>query len=254
MTRDVSYAYARRLYASENRTPSPTLRQYVTVARGNSETPPDPSLQARVSTIEQKLDKMILLLDRFLQLHAAGDSGSIQGHAGQNQSQEQPPRSGQQEGYGREQQERPVKVVVPEMTDATQSQPHTNQGDDHDIPEMMDSHSQPLTASSQDTSSSISPPPVRNPLTEPLPDNWDSTSQESARQSWRQQDLQDSAAQQISDNHQDQPSTSRLSAQDGIAPSDGVSPSPQIGHRRQGGTAGRHKRMPSLTRQPRAPT
>ena len=67
--RDVSYAHARRLYAETHQ--APTIRPYASVVRGQGDAPgPDAGLRGRVEKIEQKLDKLISLLDKLLSQQA----------------------------------------------------------------------------------------------------------------------------------------------------------------------------------------
>ena len=68
VTKDVSYAHARRLYETEHQTPH--LRPYASAARstsGATSSSQDNSLNARVTQIEQKLDKLTGLLEKLVQ-------------------------------------------------------------------------------------------------------------------------------------------------------------------------------------------
>lgn len=66
VTKDISYAHARREYEKEHQ--APILRPYASVARAQSEIPnQEITLRNRVENMERKLDKMITLLDKLLQ-------------------------------------------------------------------------------------------------------------------------------------------------------------------------------------------
>lgn len=68
VTKDVSYAHARRLYETEHQTPHP--RPYASAARstsGATSSNQDNTLNARVTLIEQKLDKLTGLLEKLVQ-------------------------------------------------------------------------------------------------------------------------------------------------------------------------------------------
>ena len=95
VTKEVSYAHARHLYERESQ--PPTLRPYASVVRGSASgahSPPPPqaqpiqdqSLQIKVNDLEQKLDRMISLLERVLTTHTAGEGELRKQDAGQENS------------------------------------------------------------------------------------------------------------------------------------------------------------------------
>ncbi|XP_043232073.1 uncharacterized protein LOC122386694 [Amphibalanus amphitrite] len=271
VTRDVSYAHARRLYDKENQTPN--IRPFTTVVRGNSvsDTPSDPSLKAQVSTIEQKLDKMITLFDRFLQLQTGPGRSDVSAREENQRGQGTPvsgqpptpaataPRPSVQPNIDQDsEQQRPSEMMDSQaLTISTMSHSDTAQDVPQNNPDTMDS--QAVTGGSQESLFSMtgSPPsavPDPEPLTEPLTDDWDTTSQQSARQSWNPQEPQCSEAKLTPECSKDRHRESSSPGGLGGLSDESVSPSPPIGLRRQGGSAGRGRRMPSLTRKPPAPT
>ena len=63
--RDISYAHARRIYAETHQTP--ITRPYASVVRGQGDASgQDTGLRGRVEKLEQKLDKLISLLDTLI--------------------------------------------------------------------------------------------------------------------------------------------------------------------------------------------
>ena len=262
VTRDVSYAHARRLYEKENHTPN--IRPFNTVVRGNSDPLPDPSLKAQMGTIEQKLDKMITLLDRFLQLQTGSRGSDASGEDGNQRGEGTPvpgqlpapaetiPRPSAQPNIGQESEQRPTEMMDSQaVTITTMSHSDTAQDVPQNSPDTMDS--QAVTGVSQEPLFSLtgSPPtPVEDTPTESLPDDWDTTSQQSARQSWSPQGPQCTVAGSSPECSKDRHGEPSSPGWSGASSCESVSPSPQIGHGRRGGSTGRGRRMPSLTRKP----
>ena len=68
--RDISYAHARRIYAETHQTP--IVRPYASVVRGQGDAPgQDTGLRGRVEKLEQKMDKLISLLDTLISQQVA---------------------------------------------------------------------------------------------------------------------------------------------------------------------------------------
>lgn len=90
--KDVSYAHARRLYQETHQTP--VMRPYAAVVRSQSEAPSqDAVLRDRVEKLEQKVDKMITLLDKLVaqQESSSGSAGPSAGSSTQGPSVSIPP-------------------------------------------------------------------------------------------------------------------------------------------------------------------
>ena len=78
--KDISYAHARRLYQENHQTP--VMRPYAAVVRSPSEAPnQDTVLRDRVEKLEQKVDRMLTLLDKLV-AHQETSSGSAGPSAG----------------------------------------------------------------------------------------------------------------------------------------------------------------------------
>ena len=85
--KDISYADARRLYQENHQTP--VMRPYAAVVRSPSEAPnQDTVLRDRVEKLEQKVDRMITLLDKLVaqQESSSGSAGPSAGSSTQGPS------------------------------------------------------------------------------------------------------------------------------------------------------------------------
>lgn len=124
VTKDISYSHARRVYDQEHNTPA--LRPYASVVRTSAETGSHESLQNRVGNIEQKLDKMVTLLDQLIQRLAGkhttmqhGGRGSLDPEHIVSQDQDQDKQTDTQ-GTDRQEAEQ-VMESVPECRIPTQA-------------------------------------------------------------------------------------------------------------------------------------
>ena len=124
VTKDISYPHARRVYDQEHQTPA--LRPYASVVRTSAETGSHESLQVRVGNIEQKLDRMVTLLDKLLQ-QLAGTHTDMQHGGRAEQSPEHVASQGQEQekqtdsqGTDRRDEEQ-VMESVPECRTLTQA-------------------------------------------------------------------------------------------------------------------------------------
>ena len=216
--KDVSYAHARRIIAAE--TSSPTLRSYASVVRGSSDPPSDPTFKTELRVIGEKLDKMITLLDRVLKLHGT------EAEANQTPTKVQT-GTGEQEGA-----EDTQTQSQPDMfMDPMESQ-LVAEGSQEPAPPSDTERSTPPT--NKDTLAGSSQRVIRQSWTPQVTQNTDEVEERSERNQKAHPDSEQSSMTETSD-----------------IPADGVSPSPELGKKRQGGRPGRDRRMPSLTRKPK---
>ena len=143
VTKDVSYSHARHLYAKE--TPEQTTRSYAAMTRTTSEATADPSLKMQMAAVEQKLDKMISLLDRFLQFQMTAEQEPVD-----RQNVEQRGQEAEQSGT--------EQSVNSQVTDSPPSPPDKEntlpeQDNSHILMDDIDSQSQPITQASQEQGS-----------------------------------------------------------------------------------------------------
>ena len=241
VSKDISYAHARRVYDKEHQAPQPTVRPYATIVRKPTETTSqEPVLRNRVDHIEKQLEKVLMMLNKI-----------IEGKVGDAPDRERGTNS--QEGD-------PSQVLVDrsdsltmtddrdqdrEMSEGPGTQFDSTQSTDPSEPTLHDAATPMLV-----TSDVISPPSGGGERGRSLgtkPRKKKDLSED------RRQPGKEGTQSAIAPRERPQQGTRNRSV---ITDSqDFISPSPEIGTKpsKQGGAAGNTKSMPSLTRKPPTP-